>query len=92
MQTRARYAAKRAALLPALESAGLALAGGPASFFLWLAVPGGDDEAFAARWLERGIVMAPGSYLGAGGEGHVRVALVPTLAECERAAELLRAG
>ena len=92
VQTRARYAAKRAVLLPALEAAGLRLVGGPASFFLWLAVPGGDDEAFAARWLERGIVMAPGSYLGAGGEGHVRVALVPTLAECERAAALLRAG
>jgi acetylornithine aminotransferase len=92
VQTRSRYAAKRAALLPALEAAGLRLAGGPASFFLWLAVPGGDDEAFAARSLEAGIVMAPGSYLGAGGAGHVRVALVPTLAECERAAELLRAG
>lgn len=91
-ETRERYAAKRAVLLPALEAAGLRLVGGPASFFLWLAVPGGDDEAFAARWLERGIVMAPGSYLGAGGEGHVRVALVPTVAECEQAAALLRAG
>jgi acetylornithine aminotransferase len=92
VETRERYAAKRAVLLPALQATGLRLVGGPASFFLWLAVPGGDDEAFAARWLEQGLVMAPGSYLGAGGEGHVRVALVPTLAECERAAELLRAG
>lgn len=92
-EIRARYAAKRAVLLPALRAAGLEPAGGPASFFLWLRVPGdGDDEAFAARWLERGIVMAPGSYLGPGGEGHVRVALVPTLAECERAAQLLRTG
>ncbi len=91
-EVRARYAAKRAVLLPALEAAGLTNVGGPASFFLWLAVGGdGDDEAFAARWLERGIVVTPGSYLGAG-HGHVRVALVPTLAECERAAELLRAG
>jgi acetylornithine aminotransferase len=92
VETRDRYAAKRAVLLPALEAAGLRLVGGPASFFLWLAVPDGDDEAFAARWLEQGIVMAPGSYLGAGGEGHVRVALVPTVAECERAAVLLADG
>jgi acetylornithine aminotransferase len=92
VETRERYGAKRAVLLPALEAAGLRLVGGPASFFLWLAVPDGDDEAFAARWLEQGLVLAPGSYLGAGGEGHVRVALVPTLAECERGAELLRAG
>jgi acetylornithine aminotransferase len=89
---RERYAAKRAVLLPALLAAGLVEAGGPASFFLWLRVPGdGDDEAFAARWLERGIVMTPGSYLGAGA-GHVRVALVPTPEECARAAAILRAG
>jgi aspartate/methionine/tyrosine aminotransferase len=88
--TRERYAAKRAALLPALEEAGLELAGGPGSFFLWLRVPGGDDEAFAARWLERGVVLTPGSYLGPGGEGHVRAALVPTLEACRRAARLLR--
>ena len=31
----------------------------------------------------------PGSYLGAGGEGHLRLALVPTVEACERAAELV---
>jgi aspartate/methionine/tyrosine aminotransferase len=76
-------------VLPALLAAGLEPAGGDASFFLWLRVPDGDDEGLMARWLERGIVVTPGSYLGAGGAGHVRVALVPTLAECERAAALL---
>jgi acetylornithine aminotransferase len=89
-ETRARYAAKREVVLPALRAAGLEPAGGDASFFLWLRVPGdGDDEAFAARLLERGVVVAPGSYLGAGGEGHVRAALVPTLEECAAAARLL---
>jgi aspartate/methionine/tyrosine aminotransferase len=88
-ETRARYAAKREVLLPALRAAGLDPVGGPASFFLWLRVPGGDDEALAARWLERGIVVTPGSYLGTGGEGHIRAALVPTLGACGRAAELL---
>jgi succinyldiaminopimelate transaminase len=88
-ETRLRYGAKREIILPALAAAGLEPAGGDASFFLWLRVPDGDDEGLMARWLERGIVVTPGSYLGAGGAGHVRVALVPTLAECERAAELL---
>lgn len=92
VETRARYAAKRDVLLPALRAAGLEPVGGPGSFFLWLRVPDGDDEAFCARWLERGVVLTPGSYLGAGGEGHVRAALVPTLAACERAAELLHAA
>jgi acetylornithine aminotransferase len=88
-EIRDRYARKRAILLPALLAAGLEQAGGDASFFLWLRVPGGDDEGYAMGLLERGIVVAPGSWLGAGGEGHVRVALVPTVEQCERAAGLL---
>jgi len=89
---RALYGAKRDVVLPALRAAGLEPAGGDASFFLWLRVPGGDDAGWAARWLERGVVVAPGSYLGRGGEGHVRVALVPTLAQCERAAGIIAAS
>jgi succinyldiaminopimelate transaminase len=85
--TRERYAAKREIVLPALLKAGLEPAGGSASFFLWMRAP----EGFAERALERGIIVAPGEYLGAGGEGYVRVALVPTLEECERAAALLTA-
>ena len=88
-EARSRYAAKRDALLPALQGAGLELVGGDASFFLWLRVPDGDDEGLAARWLEHGVVIAPGSYLGAGGEGHVRAALVPTVEACERAAAVV---
>jgi acetylornithine aminotransferase len=93
-EIRARYGRKRDVLLPALLAAGLEPAGGDASFFLWLRVPGagdrpGDDVAFAERLLEDGIVVAPGSWLGAGGEGHVRVALVPTVEECAEAARIL---
>jgi acetylornithine aminotransferase len=86
---RERYGRKRAVVLPALQAAGLQDAGGPGTFFLWLRVPGGDDVACAERWLERGISLMPGSLLGAGGEGHVRVALVPPLEACERAAAIL---
>lgn len=90
IETRERYGRKRDIVLPALQDAGLEPAGGDASFFLWLSVPGGDDEAFAASLLEDGIVVTPGSYLGPGGEGHVRAALVPTIEQCERAAGILR--
>jgi succinyldiaminopimelate transaminase len=92
VQTRERYAAKRDIVLPALERIGLQRSGGDASFFLWLRVPSDDDaEAFALRLLdELGIVVAPGPFFGPGGEGHVRAALVPTLDQCRRAAELLR--
>jgi len=84
------YRVKRETLLPALESAGLRLAGSEATFYLWLEVEGSSEE-FARRLLEHGVVVAPGSFFGAAGEGYVRLALVPTQAECERAAEIVRA-
>jgi acetylornithine aminotransferase len=92
-ETRERYRAKHAAVIGAFEALGLERTGGEASFFVWFRVPGGEDaESYALRLLDdRGIVVAPGSFFGAGGEGHVRVALVPTLAECERAAARLAA-
>ncbi len=85
------YRAKRDALLPALLEAGLRPAGGPASFFLWLAIPPGwsGSEPFAMALLELGLVVAPGAYFGPAGEGYVRVALVPTLSRCAEAAERL---
>ena len=93
VDTRARYAAKRDVVLPAFERIGLERSGGDASFFLWLRIGparSADAEAFALRLLdELGIVVAPGPFFGPGGEGHVRAALVPTLDECRRAAELL---
>jgi acetylornithine aminotransferase len=87
------YRAKRAILLPALLEAGLRPAGGDATFFLWLALPEGwsSSEAYALALLEQGLVVAPGAYFGPAGEGYVRVALVPTLDECERAAARIRA-
>lgn len=85
------YREKRAALLPALLDLGLEPAGGDATFFLWLRTPGDDDEAFASALLaDHGILVAPGSYLGAGGIGHVRVALVPPVARCHEAAARLQ--
>jgi aspartate/methionine/tyrosine aminotransferase len=36
--------------------------------------------------------VTPGSFLGRGGEGHVRVALVPTLEACATAAQRLAGG
>jgi aspartate/methionine/tyrosine aminotransferase len=93
VETRERYAAKRDAILPALKAVGLEPAGGDASFFLWLRIgpaDPGDAEAYAVRLLdELGIVVAPGPFFGPGGEGHVRVALVPTIEACRRAADRL---
>jgi succinyldiaminopimelate transaminase len=85
-QVRGLYRAKRDVILPALEARGLRHAGGDATFFLWLeGAPNGFQEAL----LERGVILTPGDYFGPAGAGFLRLALVPTLSECERAAELL---
>ena len=48
-----------------------------------------DVGEFRSRLLEHGVLVAPGSYLGPSGEGYIRLALVPTPEECERAASIL---
>jgi acetylornithine aminotransferase len=87
-EMRGRYAQKRALLAPLLE---LAPGSSEATFYLWFRVPGGESsESFATRLLEHGVVVAPGSYFGPSGEGYARLALVPSVAECERAAEIVK--
>jgi len=57
--------------------------------YLWLEVPAGESsEIFAGRLLEHGLIVSPGAFFGPAGEGFWRLALVPTEAECRRAAEI----
>ncbi|HXM87506.1 MAG TPA: aminotransferase class I/II-fold pyridoxal phosphate-dependent enzyme, partial [Solirubrobacteraceae bacterium] len=91
-QARARYADKRTLLATAAARAGLLDAGSPAGIFLWLGVPGGDDVRAYELLLERSLLVVPGSYLGVGGEGYLRLALTPPADDVVRAAELLTAG
>ncbi len=44
-----------------------------------------DNGMPILRLMDEGIVVAPGSAFGAGGEGYIRVALVPNLEECREA-------
>jgi LL-diaminopimelate aminotransferase len=79
------FGEKRDLFTAFFERAGLDYLRTDASFYLWVVVPDGDDEAYALRLMEEGIVVAPGSSFGPGGEGYVRVALVPDLEQCLRA-------
>jgi succinyldiaminopimelate transaminase len=89
-RTREAYGRKRDVILAALARTGRRVAASEATMYLWVEVPGGEpSEACAERLLRHGVVVAPGSYLGESGEGYIRIALVPTLAECERAAPIL---
>jgi succinyldiaminopimelate transaminase len=86
-ETRARYAAKRDVLLPVLAALGWDVVASEATMYLWVALP--DAEAVVERLLECGVLVSPGSFFGPSGEGYIRLALVPTLDECERAAAIL---
>ena len=88
-EQRAKYGAKRDLFLAEFARRGWTIEGSTATFYLWLKAPGGDDVAFVEQLLKLGIVTVPGSYLGPGGEGFVRFALVPTLAQCRVAIERL---
>ena len=81
------FGEKRALFTEFFDRAGLEYLATEASFYLWVAVPDGDDEAYALRLMEEGIVVAPGQAFGAGGEGYIRIALVPELEECKLAIE-----
>jgi len=89
-RTRERYRRKREILLEALERKGIRSAGGNATMYLWLEVPGGGPaEPFAESLLEHGLIISPGTFFGPSGERYFRMALVPTVEECSRAAEIL---
>jgi acetylornithine/N-succinyldiaminopimelate aminotransferase len=79
------FRAKRDRFLRFFAAHGLAADASEATLYLWVKVPGEETASgYALRLLEEGIVVAPGTAFGAG-EGYVRVALVPTLAECDEA-------
>lgn len=74
---RAAYAARRVALLAALEIAGFTVEPSEAGLYLWATR---DEDCWeSVRWLAgRGVLVAPGVFYGAAGARHVRVALTAT--------------
>jgi succinyldiaminopimelate transaminase len=88
-ERRAIFAAKRAILRTAFEDTGHQVVASKAGIYIWARV--GDDVAVAERLLARGIIVSPGRAFGVGGEGFLRLALIPTLEETEQATEVLKA-
>jgi LL-diaminopimelate aminotransferase len=82
---RRTFGEKRDLFTAFFEEASLEYLPTEASFYLWVAVPDGDDEAYALRLMEQGVIVAPGRAFGAGGEGYIRIALVPELEDCKLA-------
>ena len=91
IENRRRYREKFTAVLTALDDT-LAVSAPEAGFYLWPRTPI-DDAEFARRlYLEQGVTVLPGQFLGrdegAGNpaQGHVRLALVAEHADCVEAA------
>ena len=84
----ATYRARRERLLPAAQAFGLRIDGSQAGLYLWASA---DEDCW--RTLERladlGILAAAGSFYGAAGARHVRIALTATDAQIEAAAQRL---
>jgi aspartate/methionine/tyrosine aminotransferase len=81
------FTAKRRILERAFDELGMEIVASRAGLYLW--VRAGDDLIITDRLLDAGIVVSPGRYFGEGGEDFIRLALVPTLEECEEAADAL---
>jgi succinyldiaminopimelate transaminase len=76
-EQRERYARRRAALLPALQSAGLTVDNSEAGLYIW--ATRGEPCRDTVAWLaQRGVLVAPGEFYGPRGSQHVRVALTAT--------------
>jgi N-succinyldiaminopimelate aminotransferase len=94
---RALYRAKFDAVCPVLDGV-LECSRPEAGFYLWPQVPGTDTDFARKLYAEHHLTVLPGQYLGrdagAGnpGAGRVRLALVPSLEDCLRAMEAIRAA
>jgi succinyldiaminopimelate transaminase len=76
-EQRGRYERRRAALMPALQSAGLTVEHSEAGLYIW--ATRGEPCRDTLAWLaEFGILAAPGEFYGPLGSHHVRVALTAT--------------
>jgi succinyldiaminopimelate transaminase len=76
-EQKARYAARRAALLPALERFGLRVEDSEAGLYLW-ATADEPGRTTLERLAERGVLVAPGDFYGPASRDYVRVAITAT--------------
>lgn len=78
---------KRSIVLQFAAQTGLRVSGSEATFYVWLAAPGGDDLAYAQALLRERVVVSPGRAFGRAGRGWLRLALVPSAEGCRMAVD-----
>jgi succinyldiaminopimelate transaminase len=90
-EQRARYAARRAQMVPALARGGVEHVGGPSTFYLWLEDASRDGWRLGADLAALGILVAPGDLYGDAGAAQARLALTVTDAQVDDMVERLAA-
>lgn len=79
---------KRRVMRRGFAELGWPVAASKAGLYMWVKSP--DDAAATERLLEAGVAVTPGRVFGAEGKGYIRLALVPSLEECEEAVEVIK--
>ena len=91
VEQRNRYNARRAALSPALIEAGFKIEESAAGLYIWCTRS--EDCWKSVEWLAKlGIVATPGSFYGALGASHIRIAMTATDTQISDAAQRIKAA
>jgi LL-diaminopimelate aminotransferase len=85
------YRLRRNIIVEAITKAGMAATSPRASLYVWAQVPAGRaSEPFARALLEEtGVAVAPGTFFGPAGEGHVRISVTAHTEHVEEAMDRL---
>lgn len=84
-EQRARYNARRAKLIPALQAAGFEIEDSEAGLYIW--TTRNEDCWTSVEWLsDRGVIATPGIFYGEKGASHIRIAMTATDAQIAEAA------
>ena len=92
-ETRAAYERRRDVLCDGLIEAGWQMDKPPGTMFVWAPIPAkyATSEAFVKDLLDKtGVLVTPGSAFGPSGEGYVRMALVQSEEDMQKAVDAVR--
>lgn len=86
-QRRSIFTQKYDLLRTRLHELGCTVLSSFGGLYIWARIPSNfaSSTAYAQACLDQGIVISPGGFFGEGGEGWFRLALVPSLVDCQAA-------
>ena len=98
IEQKSRYRKRREQLMAAIETTGLTVEHSEAGLYLWVRDPritepaAGDSWALVSRFAEAGILVGPGVFYSAAGNGYIRASITATDEAIDQAVTRLNAG